>query len=113
MKKLLFALVVAAGVTASEARADYFGTPPGPAPAPAAGSGSAGHYGWNPVLKKILWWKKSDDCSTGNCGPRAGCAGGNCAPGGPPGITGGTLVFPTHPFARSPRDYFMYGHGGS
>ena len=113
MKKLLFALVVAAGVAASEARAD-FGTPPGPAPAPAAGPGSSsvGHYGWNPMFKKLLWWKKSD-CSTGDCGKGSACAGGNCGPGGPPGITGGTLVFPNHQFARSPRDYFMFGHGGN
>ena len=30
------------------------------------------------------------------------------APAAPP-ATGGTLVFPNHPFARSPRDYFMVG----
>jgi hypothetical protein len=31
-------------------------------------------------------------------------------PGGPggPGGMGGTAVFPTHPFARSPRDFFMW-----
>lgn len=107
MKKLILALAVA-GFAVSGARAD-FGTPPRPAPEAA---NTANQYGWNPILKKVLWWKK-DDCSKGNCGGKAGCAGGNCGPGANGGPIGGTLVFPNHPFARSPRDYFMYGQGGN
>jgi hypothetical protein len=32
-----------------------------------------------------------------------------CSPGGAPGYGGGApqITFPTHPFARGPRDYFM------
>jgi opacity protein-like surface antigen len=108
MKKLLFAVAVAA-VTATSAQAQ-FGTPPVPAPPQAApAANTANHYGWNPVIKRIMFWKK-DDCGTGSYGK-----GGNCGPGAGAnmGPVGGTLVFPTHPFARSPRDYFMYGHGGS
>jgi hypothetical protein len=40
----------------------------------------------------------------GNCAPGGpGCA----APGGPGCATPGIPAFPTHPFARSPRDFFM------
>ncbi len=112
MKKYLFALAACAAIAAADARAD-FGTPPAPAGAAAAGApaGGANTYGWNPILKRVMFWKKKDDCAGGKCGPTPGA--------GVPGIPGngmampGTLVFPTHPFARSPRDYFMYGHGGS
>src|SRR5438132_2816667 len=33
-----------------------------------------------------------------------------CGPGGPGGMPGmgGPVAFPTHPFARSPRDFFMW-----
>jgi hypothetical protein len=36
--------------------------------------------------------------------------GGACGPGGPGGPGGpvGSPTFPTHPYARSPRDFFMY-----
>ena len=40
-------------------------------------------------------------CSHGGCGPTG-------AGYGQAGDPGGTLVFPNHPFARSPRDFFMY-----
>lgn len=118
MSRFLFALAVCAVVAASDARAD-FGTPPAPAQASAgaaAGESSVGQFGWNPIFKRMAFWKKKGDCNTGNC------ADGKCGPrpgAGVPGIPGngmampGTLVFPTHPYARSPRDYFMYGHGGS
>jgi hypothetical protein len=55
------------------------------------------------------------------CGPQCGPQGGPCAGAyGPPGLWGPyacpcsipgpppTPLFPTHPYARSPRDYFMY-----
>ncbi|QEL16527.1 hypothetical protein [Limnoglobus roseus] len=113
MNKLLIAVAAAACVAVGDSRAD-FGTPPHPAaPSAEAPVSTAGQYGWNPILKKIFWWKKSD-CSTGDCGKGGACKGGNCAPpAGPPPFMGGTLVYPNHQFARSPRDYFMYGHGGN
>jgi hypothetical protein len=37
----------------------------------------------------------------GPCGGGPGGPGGPCGPGGP-------VTFPSHPFARGPRDYFMY-----
>lgn len=36
-----------------------------------------------------------------------GGPGGVCGPGGPCGPAG-SPTFPTHPYARSPRDFFMY-----
>ena len=78
-------------------------------------------YGFHPFLSRLFCPKKG--CST--------CAGGNCShtgwfsflcqkhfPAGAgggyagganqiPPAQGGTLVFPNHPFVRSPRDYFM------
>lgn len=113
MNKFIVALAVAACVAVADSRADFGGPPrPGAGGGAAPPANTANQYGWNPILKKVFWWKK-DDCSTGNCGGKAGCPGGNCAPamGGAP--VGGTLVFPQHQFARSPRDYFMYGHGGN
>jgi hypothetical protein len=57
------------------------------------GGGGNPQYGVNPWIRWFL-----------SCGryqvPRY-----TPAPAPPP--TGGTLVFPNHPFARSPRDYFM------
>ena len=95
MKRMLFAAALA--VVASEARAQGPGYAPPPQGAPAA-EGGAGCYGTHPMLKKLLWWKK--DCG-GSCGHAGGGNGAAAAPG--------TLVFPQHPYARSPRDFFMYG----
>ncbi len=114
MNKLILAVAAVASIAVADSRADW-GTPPRPSPdagTQGPATSSAGQFGWNPILKKVFWWKKKDDCGTG------GCAGGNCAgqgaaAGGPPPFQGGTLVFPNHQFARSPRDYFMYGHGGN
>jgi hypothetical protein len=112
MKKYLFAVAVCAAVAAGAVRAD-FGTPPAAAPGTSAGPGNTtGQYGWNPIVKRIMFWKKKDDCGTGSCGTDK-CGPRGCAPQAPAGMLPGTLVFPTHPFNRSPRDYFMYGHGGS
>src|SRR5262249_38072416 len=106
MKRILFAMALA--VVAADARADWgwgAGSGPQPAPAPQAGNGQ-GAYGWNPVLKRCLWWKKDNGCS--NCG-----AGGKHGAGGygaGAAAASGTLVFPQHQFARSPRDWFMFGY---
>ncbi|HEY2784762.1 MAG TPA: hypothetical protein VGJ05_07265 [Fimbriiglobus sp.] len=103
MKRILFALILAAA--ASDARADWgcgpSGIPPQAAQAKSGafgGSGGSGAYGCNPILKRLMWWKH-DGCSS--CGK-----GGACGSGGPTG----TLVYPQHQFARSPRDWFMYGN---
>lgn len=102
------------------------GAPGGCAAAP-ANYGYAQHdsrYGWNPLLRKLAFWKRDTGCGTcgssggllsrlrglvGSHGCGGGC-GGVAAPGAfnpyPNGVPG-TLVFPQHPFVRSPRDFFM------
>ena len=80
-------------------------------------------YGLLPGLRKAF--RVGDTC------PSCGCKGGHCswchkgkighgggggggygygAPADPP-VMQGTLVFPHHPYVRSPRDYFMYEPG--
>ena len=101
MKRILFAAAVAMalGALASESKANGWGTPPVPAPfgAPqAAPTGPVGdRYGYNPMLRQMMWWKK-DRCGNGCGGPAAGAQG-----------PGGTLVFPVNPYVRSPRDWFQ------
>jgi hypothetical protein len=86
-------------------------------------------YGWHPCLKKLFHRGGCSSC--GGCGQDyqknplanpANWSAGGYGVGGPaynpygfpPGASGngpmmqGTLVFPNHPFVRSPRDYFMY-----
>lgn len=72
--------------------------------------------GLNPLFKRLMFWKKDNECGT--CGIKnrlAGCL--KCGPfgGGHPGYGGfdpypngvpGTLVFPQHPYVRSPRDWY-------
>jgi hypothetical protein len=56
-------------------------------------------YGFAPFLRRGL---------------KLGCAGCSGYPGAGIPMQGdprGTLVFPNHPFVRSPRDYFMYEPG--
>ena len=70
-------------------------------------------YGLHPVLKRLFHIKSSGcgtgDCDNGKCGTKHK-GGGGAAAGGPPVYNnpaqGGTLVFPQHPYARSPRDWF-------
>ena len=89
-------------------------------------------FGWHPVFRKLAFWKR--DNGRGTCGAgggglfgrlrglfsggRGAGAGGGAGgfghgAGGPtfnpyPNGVPGTLVFPNHPFVRSPRDFFMY-----
>lgn len=86
-------------------------------------TGECGKYGWNPLLKWRSWFGKKG-CDACDHGPRLGRHGlgghghggdggyGNAPGVGYPGTPGsqmpGTLVFPNHPYARSPRDFFMY-----
>jgi hypothetical protein len=135
MKRILLGLAIAA-LTASTAAADPggFAPPPG-GPGYASPAGHTGtpdtligamgagptrapdRYGLLPGLRKLFTLDKG--CST--CGEshgnhRGGCPRGGCAPGGPgysayPPANQGTLVFPHHPYVRSPRDFFMYEPG--
>ena len=99
-----------------------------------AGVGYARHdpkYGWHPLLRKLAFWKHDNGCGSGSTGIRGrlaglfhrggGCGAGGCAGGAGigghghggdgfnpyPNGTPGTLVFPQHWYARSPRDFFM------
>lgn len=71
-------------------------------------------YGWNPLLKlRSLFGGKKACGHCGAGGPRGGYGDFAPPPGiGYPGTPGsqmpGTLVFPNHPYSRSPRDFFMY-----
>lgn len=118
MKKLMFAAAAAVvvGVSAADAQAQFGSGPMAPPPGMSMGmpgptAGGAGctecgdRHGWHPVLKKLMWWKKDHGC-------KGGCAAVPPPPGAPGGPQVGTLVFPNHPFVRSPRDFFMYGQGG-
>lgn len=137
MKRMLMALAAVAGVAvaAGSARADWNGnSPPVPGggaqlPAPGQiagpntlfGMGAANptkgpdQYGLLPKLRKAFRTDSSAGCK--NCGGSGGPAGPGY-PGYVPGVSPnysayppamqGTLVFPHHPFVRSPRDYFMY-----
>ena len=128
MKKTLIAFATAAGLSVflGSVSADPGGYVP-PHPGPGGSGASLGQiggpgtllgagdatgrapdrYGWNPIFKKAFRLGGSHG-GPGCSGP--GCAGGGPAPaynpnGGAP--MQGTLVFPQHPFVRSPRDYFM------
>jgi hypothetical protein len=62
---------------------------------------------WNPVAAA----QAARQCVYPGYPNPPGCPPGMAAPGmgfpGMPGGKGGIAVFPTHPFARSPRDFFM------
>jgi len=55
-------------------------------------------YGWSPFWMKF---------SHGKLENRQGGPAPSYGYGAPQTPVGGTLVFPNHPFARSPRDFFM------
>ena len=132
MKRMLVA-VVAMSLAAVAARADWGG----PGAAPGAGpvqmpqvggpntvlglgdpyNGVApDKYGLNPRLKKMfhIGPRTANPVPPSQFYPQMGYNQGGPAynpTGYPPGAYGqaqGTLVFPNHTFARSPRDYFMY-----
>ena len=126
MKRMLIAVAAAAGLTATAGtvHADPGGfIPPGPngttqLPPPGAYSGPntllgqgapgergpGGMYGLNPGLRKAL---KTGPGGCNNCGNGSG-GPGYYGPYQQPPTMQGTLVFPNHPFVRSPRDFFMY-----
>ena len=95
------------------------------APATAGYARHDSRYGWNPLFRKLAFWKRDNSCGTcgggrlfsrlrglcsgGGCGGGAGGFGGQGGPAFNPYPNGvpGTLVFPNHQFTRSPRDFFM------
>jgi hypothetical protein len=134
MKRMILAAAAAAGLAMS-ARAD-FGGPAVPSQGssqpmtPAEYRIQQDRYGLLPMLRKVVWWKPTAPApgtptagvphhpTTGHVPGMAGPMMGHPGMYGPgmgyPGMAGqpqGTLVFPHHPFARSPRDYFMWEPG--
>ncbi len=140
MKRMLLAAIAAVGLMgvaaangpiAGRATGDCGGGGCGTAAAPLKGLfGTDGcaecernkRFGLHPLLQRLAFWKKDNQCGT--CGLRGkfglggkdgcgggGCLGGNCAGQGsgfnpyPNGVPG-TLVFPQHPYVRSPRDWY-------
>ena len=110
--------------------------PPGTPPATLVGTVMAppdhapDRYGMLPGLRRLFTLDKGCStckdcggshkggaCGRGGCGPFGGM-GGAGGPGyghghgyNPYAAQQGTLVFPHHPFVRSPRDFFMYEPG--
>jgi hypothetical protein len=103
----------------------------GPGTLIGAGENPAGQapdcYGWTPSVKRFFHkFKRGCGPTHGGLGGKHGGHGGMGGMGGGPdwaamgyGLGGpaynpngpmmqGTLVFPHHPFVRSPRDFFMY-----
>jgi hypothetical protein len=88
-------------------------------------------FGILPFFRKLAFWNKDCSCAEkprvlgpfggllgGNAAGRALLTGRGCGPVGPGAGSGyypptpggqmpGTLVFPNHPYVRSPRDFFM------
>lgn len=115
-------VIVSAGVSLAEPGGPTFAAPP-----PSMGMDGVPEesgptvedvYGCHPLLRKLCFWKKSAPPAHGKpiMGPYGQLPGTvpNHAPAGA-GVPGsampGTLVFPHHPFVRSPRDYFMWQPG--
>jgi hypothetical protein len=134
MKRMLMA-VIALGLAAGAGRTDWGG--PGAPPAQQGGAptmpqiggpntllgmggaynGAPDPYGLHPRLKKMFRLstpREPAQVPPSYYYPLMGYNQGGPAynpTGYPPGSAGpaqGTLVFPNHPFVRSPRDYFMY-----
>ena len=114
MKRFIFAVACVAGLSMIADRASAQGPVQGVVTGNCSTCGSAASPS---VFSKLMWWK-SGSCST--CGVSSGArnwtnnaaggarAGHGAAPHNPyPQGTPGTLVFPQHPFVRSPRDFFM------
>jgi hypothetical protein len=110
------AVVAAMAALAGESKANGWGTAGAPGLPSAQPMGPVApqgdRYGYNPMLRQLMWWKK-DRCSPGgNCGAGS-CGAGGCGAGGMgggmggPGMGGPMMAFPNHPYARSPRDWFQ------
>ncbi len=129
MKRFVFAVAAAIALLTvggnAQAAGPLNGTVPTGVYTPAAADGIEARYGVLPWLRKGFFFKSGGGCA--GCGQQSqgGCGGvgqPGCGPVAPvgAGVPGypqqgqpgagmpGTLVFPNHPFARSPRDFFMY-----
>ena len=98
--KSIFALGLAmlfSAAYAGEAAAQ--GPPPGMMP-PQSGFAPS-PYGWHPKLQSMAAKHSGDGCR------RPGLFGRLFGKTPHADMAGGTLVFPNHPYARSPRDFFM------
>lgn len=121
MKRLLMT-VAALGLMAGAARADWGGRGSAPTaqsqampqlggPNTVLGMGdpyngaTADPYGLHPRLKRLF--RIGGSPSQMGYGQQGPAYSPNGFPPGAYGPAQGTLVFPNHPFVRSPRDYFM------
>jgi len=122
MKRFLPALIALASFVACGTAAGPLG---GAVPLTSANTGESlpsvgaeGRYGLLPFLRRGIFWRNNaGGCAGCGDGPRVAGAYGAAFPGaGIPGVPQpgqqgmgmpGTLVFPNHPFSRSPRDFFM------
>src|SRR5437868_5905960 len=98
---LSVAAVILSGVAGSQAQAQYFNyAPPRPQAPDMCGPGSycVNPYGmaYGPNYNVMPWFQPYN-------GERPRC--GNGGGGGGPAL--GPAGFPTHPYARGPRDFFM------
>lgn len=118
MKRIIAAVLFAAivGMTMADTKASGWGIPGSPELASAkpqqAPMGPVGdRYGFNPMLRHMMWWKKDrcSPCENGGCGGPGGMGGYGMPGMGGAGMGGGggTMVFPSHPYVRSPRDWFQ------
>ena len=116
MKRILFGVAAAIGLLGVTAGGQAAGPLNGTVATSTQGGayappdGIESRYGVLPWLRKGFFWKPGAGGCAG-CGVPAQPGAG--VPGypqqGQPGAgMPGTLVFPQHPFARSPRDFFMY-----
>lgn len=135
MKRMLMGLAAFVGVAVTTGSAQAQWGPGGPPPQgggyfPTPGSisgpntllgmgapgatGPGGQYGLSPSLRRAFRLDGGSGCGGPGCG-KGGCGSGGYGYGGPPApylpTMQGTLVFPNHPFVRSPRDFFMYEPG--
>jgi len=109
MKKLVYTLAAVGALAVSADRAAAQGPPPGPIVSTTTGGcstcGSSGGklFGGHGHGHGLTLFGKP----LGLFGLFGGGGGVDPRAEGRAGATGGQLVFPQHPFVRSPRDFFM------
>ena len=116
------AALATAGTTLAEPGGPTFAPPAHEMTGAEAGPVESDVYGCHPLIRKLCFWKKPattvlpshKHAPMGPYGPLPGLVPDHAQAGaGVPGAgMPGTLVFPSHPYVRSPRDYFMYEPGG-
>jgi hypothetical protein len=108
--------LVALGIALAVAAYGFSDTVPAPAgvAAPAAAGHADNGCGWSPRIKHLFAHAPhlgGDGCGKhglGHGGLGLGAGAGSADPGhGIARTQPGTVVFPQHPFVRSPRDFFM------